>query len=62
MMILGSLAGFWAACGLCAFATYFARTANDREVDWVELPVQLVCAILLGAIALIGVLTNEDRR
>jgi len=52
---------FWAACGFVAFATYLVRRRH-RDCDWPELLFQLFGAILLGAVALAGVLTNEDRR
>jgi hypothetical protein len=60
--ILEMFAIIWGACGVAAFAAYTLRRRHGVGADWLELPVQLVASTLLGVIALIGVITNEDWR
>ena len=62
VIILEVMTVFWGICGVVAFVTYLIRCGRRLQGDWLELPFQFVAAVLLGMIALVGVLTNEDAR
>jgi hypothetical protein len=49
----------WVICGLAAFVAHWLRRRGNYE-SWLEVSVHFVAAALLGVIALIGVLTNDD--
>ena len=55
--VIGSL---WAACGLAAFTTHLVR-GRMREARWFGLPVLMLAATLLGPIALVAVIKDDER-
>ena len=49
----------WAGCGLVAFATHVVRR-RTRDANWLELPILMIAATLLGPVALVAVLTDDQ--
>ena len=60
MVIVENLAVLWAACGVVAFATHFMRRGGGFDGGWADLSFRFIGATILGAIALIGVLMNDN--
>ena len=58
-MTLAFIAFVWAGCGLVAFATHVIRRRR-HDPNWLELPILIIAATLLGPVALAAVLTDDQ--
>ena len=59
MKVVLGLCICWAGCGFAAFVVHLVRQ-RIRTVSWFEMPVLILATTLLGVIALVAVLTNDD--
>jgi hypothetical protein len=60
MTTIHALILVWVICGMIAFGAFLLRRRGIVASEWVELSVQFVAAAMLGVVALVGVLTNDD--